>query len=117
LSCILIRWLGRAPPRSYHYDPPHVLRVAVPWINLDGLLDLAFEQLRHYAVADAAVSLRLMRALRDIASTVSDPSVQKVLLGRGKRLLEGCRGRLPDDDLERLQQRFSALEAHTRPEA
>jgi uncharacterized membrane protein len=117
LSCILIRWLGRAPARSYHYDPPHVLRVAVPWIKLDGLLDLAFEQIRHYAVADAAVSLRLMRTLRDIASTVSDPSVQHILLGRGKRLLDGCRGRLPDDDWERLQQRFLALEAYTRLEA
>src|SRR5208282_1983976 len=69
LSCIVIRWLGRTPPRSHHYDPPHVLRVVVPWITLDGLLDLAFEQIRHYAAADAAVSLRLLRALADIGST------------------------------------------------
>ena len=33
LSRILIRWLGRAPPESVLFDPPHVPRVAVPWIG------------------------------------------------------------------------------------
>jgi uncharacterized membrane protein len=41
----------------------------MPWMSFDGLLDTAFEQIRHYAAADAAVSLRLMRAFVDIAST------------------------------------------------
>src|SRR6516162_2284167 len=39
--------------------------------GFDGLLDTAFEQIRHYAVADIAVSLRLMRAFNDIASVRS----------------------------------------------
>jgi uncharacterized membrane protein len=110
LSCILIRWLSRAPPRSYFYDPPHILRVVIPWINFNGLLDLAFEQIRHYSVADAAVSLRLMRALGDIASTVDEPAIRRHLLDRGKRLIAGCAGRLQEDDLDRLQQRSSQIE-------
>ncbi len=110
LSCILICWLSRRPPRSYHYDPPYVLRVFVPWINLDGLLDLAFEQIRHYSVADAAVSLRLMRVLSDIGSTVSHPAIRLVLLDRGKRIIAGCEAHLPEDDLERLKRRLSVLE-------
>ncbi|WOJ89262.1 DUF2254 domain-containing protein [Methylocapsa polymorpha] len=113
LSCILIRWIGRAPPRSHFYDPPHVLRVVVPWINFSGLLDLAFEQIRHYSVADAAVSLRLMRALGDIASTVDEPAIRLCLLERGKRLIAGCVERLQEDDLERLRQRLSMLESGT----
>ena len=47
------------------------------WIDLDGLLDTAFEQLRHYAAADVAVSLRLLRAFNDIAlvaQSEEDPS-------------------------------------------
>jgi uncharacterized membrane protein len=47
LSRILIRWLSRGPPASHLYSPPHVLRLVVPWISLDGLLDTAFEQIRH----------------------------------------------------------------------
>jgi uncharacterized membrane protein len=111
LSCILIRRIGRAPPRSYFYDPPHVLRVIVPWINFDGLLDLAFEQIRHYATADAAVSLRLMRALGDIASTIDEPAIRLSLLDRGKRLIAGCAERLQEDDLERLRRRLALLES------
>jgi uncharacterized membrane protein len=109
LSSILIRWLSRQPPRSTYYNPPHVLRVAIPWIKLDGLLDLAFEQIRHYAASDAAVSLRLMRALNDIASAVSDPRIRPLLFERGKRLLDGCDGRLHTEDLERLRGRLSLL--------
>jgi len=40
-------------------DPPHVVRVIIPWIDFDHLLDTAFEQIRHYAVNDIAVSLRV----------------------------------------------------------
>jgi len=111
LSCILIRWVGRAPPRHYFYDPPHVLRVIIPRINFNGLLDLAFEQIRHYSVADAAVSLRLMRALGDIASTVGEPTIRLRLLDRGKQLIAGCAGHLQEGDLERLRQRLSLLES------
>jgi uncharacterized membrane protein len=111
LSCILIRWVGRAPPGRYFYDPPHVLRVVIPRINFNGLLDLAFEQIRHYSVADAAVSLRLMRALGDIASTVGEPTIRLRLLDRGKQLIAGCAGHLKEGDLERLRQRLSVLES------
>lgn len=111
LSCILIRWIGRVPPRSFYYDPPHVLRIAIPWIDLNGLLDLAFEQIRHYAVADAAVSLRLMRALGDISNTATDPAIRRMLMKRGQRLLEGCTGKLQEGDLVRLRRRLQLLEA------
>jgi uncharacterized membrane protein len=111
LSCILIRWLGRTAPSSHYYHPPHVLRLVIPWIDFTGLLDLAFEQIRHYSVADAAVSLRLMRALGDIASTVDEPTIRRALHERGHQLLAGCTGRLQMGDLERLKQRLSRLES------
>jgi uncharacterized membrane protein len=102
--------VGRAPPRRYFYDPPHVLRVVIPRINFNGLLDLAFEQIRH-SVADAAVSLRLMRALGDIASTVSEPAIRLRLLDRGKQVIAGCAGHLQEGDLVRLRQRLPLLES------
>jgi uncharacterized membrane protein len=111
LSVILIRWLDRAPPPSHYFHPPHVLRVVVPWMNFTGLLDLAFEQIRHYSAADAAVSLRLMRALGDIASTVDEPAIRHALLDRGNRLVAGCAEHLQAGDLTRLQQRLVLLEA------
>jgi uncharacterized membrane protein len=59
LSRIIIYWLDRQSPKSRYYAPPHVLRLIVPWITFLGLIDTAFDQIRHYATADLAVSLRL----------------------------------------------------------
>ena len=64
LSRVLIRWASRTPPRTYLHGPPHVLRVVVPWIDFEGLLDTAFEQIRHYSQSDIAVSLRLDTGVR-----------------------------------------------------
>ena len=73
LSRILIRFASRETPESTLYDPPGVFRVHVPWIGFERLLDSAFEQIRLYARSDVAVSLRLLRALADIAVTTPDP--------------------------------------------
>jgi len=109
LGRILIRWTSRVPPGSYLYGPPHVLRVVVPWITLDGLLDTSFEQIRHYSSSDIAVSLRLLRAFDDIAETVQHPAYRSALLQRAERVLAGCRTRLPEDDLAKLEQRLATL--------
>jgi uncharacterized membrane protein len=68
LSRVIIHWLDREPTKCRYYAPPHVLRLVVPWITFQGLIDTAFDQIRHYSVADVAVSLRLIRAFHDIAT-------------------------------------------------
>ena len=111
LSRILIRWVSRDQPDAALFDPPHVLRVAIPWVDLDALLDTGFEQIRHYAETDLPVSLRLLRALHDIGSATRDPEIRARLLARAERVLEGCRGRLDDAALARLTERLAALRA------
>jgi uncharacterized membrane protein len=112
LTRILIRWIERSPPASLFYGPPHVLRVVLPWIDLDGLLDTAIEQIRAYAVTDVAVSLRLLRLLSDVAVTAESESVRQLLARRGARIVEACRGRLPADDVALLERRQSELDRH-----
>jgi uncharacterized membrane protein len=109
LSCILIRWLSRAPPTSVQFDPPHVARVVMPWINFAGMLDTAFEQIRHYAMTDLAVSLRLLRAIGDIAATVQQADVRALLLVRARLVVEEATGRLGEVDAARLRQRLVTL--------
>ena len=55
------------------YDPPGVARVSILWTDFDRMLDSAFEQIRLYSQTDMAVSLRLLRALGDIAVSTPDP--------------------------------------------
>ena len=109
LARVLIRWVSRLPPESHLYNPPHVLRVVVPWIDLDGMLNTAIEQIRAYATTDAAVSLRLLRLLHDVAATVENDALRLRIAARGARVVEGCRGRLPPDDVARLEQRLAGM--------
>jgi uncharacterized membrane protein len=110
LGRILIRWAGREPPSSILHDPPHVARVIIPWIGFAGLLDLAVEQIRHYAASDAAVSLRLMRSLDDIAATLDSREMLSELISRGRRIVEGCATRLGPEEIARLRARLAVLE-------
>jgi uncharacterized membrane protein len=111
LSRILIRFASRETPESNLYDPPGVFRVHVPWIGFERLLDSAFEQIRAYSRSDVAVSLRLLRALGDIAITTPDPLFRWILAERGRRIIEGCAGVLGEEELKPLRARAAALES------
>lgn len=110
LSRILIRWISRYGPEVILSDPPHVVRVVMPAIELDGLLDTAFEQIRHYAVTDVVVSARLLRALDDIAMSTDDAGIHKRLAARGRCVYDGCCTRLAESDLDILRDRLDLLE-------
>lgn len=111
LSRILIRWISRYSPEMTLSDPPHVLRVIMPAIELEGLLDTAFEQIRHYSMADIAVSVRLLRALDDVAVSTDDPAIRRSLAARARRVYEGCRSQLEERDLATLRRRLGEIEA------
>lgn len=117
LSRILIRFASRQPPENLLYDPPGVLRVSLPWIDFDHLLTSAFEQIRMYAKADVAVSLRMLRALGDIAITTPIPEFRAMLHSLGKRIVEGCAEKLGQEEMIPLRRRLTSLENLTRPTA
>jgi len=110
LSRILIRFASREPPDSLLYDLPGVPRVIVAWIEFERLADAAFEQIRLYSQGDVAVSLRLLRALGDIAATSLDPGLRGGLLERGRRIVSGCATRLGEPELAQLTARLHELE-------
>src|SRR5271154_4062394 len=101
---------SRAAPESYLHAPPHVLRLAIPWIGYEGLLDTAFEQIRHYAKSDIAVSLRLLRAYDDMFVAGNSLREQQSLIVRARRVAEGCELNLPEDGVAPLKRRLKRLE-------
>jgi len=109
LSRILIRFASREPPESVLYDPPGVVRVSILWPDFDRLLDAAFEQVRMYSKSDVAVSLRMLRALSDIASTTSDTAYCRTLAERGRRIVAGCAEKLGAEELKEMHVRAAAL--------
>jgi uncharacterized membrane protein len=114
LARIMILWASRAAPAAYLHAPPHVLRLAIPWIGYEGLLDTAFEQIRHYAKSDIAVSLRLLRAFDDMFVAGASATAQWSLIERARRVVEGCERQLPENDVLPLRRRLSRLEARAR---
>jgi len=110
LSRILIRVAAQEPPEPNYYDPPGVLRLTLPWIGFDGLLDSAFEQIRLYAKGDMAVSLRLLRALADIAASTPVAEFRAEMLECGRRIVAGCAEKLGEHELRPMRGRLETLE-------
>ncbi|MGD1073326.1 MAG: DUF2254 domain-containing protein [Bryobacteraceae bacterium] len=110
LSRILIRFASRELPASILYDPPDTARVSIPWVDFEGLLKSAFHQIRLYSKTDLAVSLRLLRALGDIAWTRPEPALRRALYEEGKRIVEGCSEKLGEEELRPMRVRLTALE-------
>jgi len=106
----LIRFAYREPPAELLCVPPGLVRVGVVSSTLGRMLDSAFEQSRLYSQTDVAVSLRMMRALADIAATLPDPNDRRTLAERGKRIVEGCAEKLGEQEMKELRARLAGLE-------
>jgi len=113
LSRILIRFASREPPEELLYDPPGIVRASIGWIHFERLLEAAFEQIRMYSKTDVAVSLRLLRALGDIAASTPDPEFRRILVEHGMRTVAGCAEKLGEEELRELRARQAALENFT----
>jgi len=109
LSRILVRFASRQPPDEILYDPPGIVRVSVRWMHFERLLEAAFEQIRMYSKSDVAVSLRLLRALGDIAASTPDPEYRRLLIDHGTRVVTGCAEELAEEELRALQVRQAEL--------
>src|SRR5271155_845708 len=114
LARVMILWASRAAPDSYLHAPPHVLRLAIPWIGYEGLLDTAFEQIRHYAKSDIAVSLRVLRAFDDMLVAGAPAAGRRSLTERARRVVEGCERNLPSEEVEPLRRRLARLELRAK---
>ncbi len=110
LSRILIHFASRKQRDPVIYDPPSVARVYVSWTDFGKLLNSAFEQIRLYATTDVAVSLRILRALGDIAVTTPDRYYRRLLVEHGVRIVEGCAAKLGAEELAPMRARLAELE-------
>jgi len=111
LSRILIRFASREPPEDLLYDPPGIVRASIGSIHFERLLEAALEQIRMYSKTDVAVSLRLLRALGDIAASTPDLEFRRILVEQGMRTVAGCAEKLGEDELRELRARRAALES------
>lgn len=110
LSSILIKFASREPLESFFYDPPGKVRVIIPWRKFDQLVESAFEQIHLYSKGDLAVSLRILRALTDIASTIEEQATCQLLVERARKITARCAQHLGNEEMKQLQNRLAKLE-------
>jgi uncharacterized membrane protein len=95
--------------REFRFVDPWVARL--PFAKL---LDTAFGQILHYGRSDAAVVLRVLRALGDIASATTQPAYLEAVRARADRAKKTCEGELPEEARwafeERLEKVFRVTE-------
>jgi uncharacterized membrane protein len=95
LSRLLSVVAAREPRPSALFEPPGVARVVFRPTSFDHLLEVAFAQIVHYGRSDFAVSLRVMRALGDIAAVTRDPRHLHALSTRAEATAAECLPHLP----------------------
>jgi len=113
LSRLLVRVAGREPRPAATYHPPGVLRVAFHPVPFAKLLDCAFEQIVHYGKTDAAVTLRVLRALGDIASATRDTTHLEAVRACARKVAKVCTGHLPEATAENVAERLARVERLT----
>lgn len=114
LSAILIRFASRNPPDPIMVDQLSKVRVSIPWLDFERLVDAAYEQIRMYARTDVVVSLRMLRALNDIAHTLPDAASRQVLIERGRRIVAGCSKNFDEEEIKEMRARLISLEVYSK---
>jgi uncharacterized membrane protein len=110
LSCILIKSATKGNPQTIFYSSTGQPCLGIAWLGFERLVESAFEQIRYYSQTDLAVSLRLLRALGDIASTLDDPGPKKMLYEFGLLLVARCSEKIGDEIHKEMGLRIKNLE-------
>ncbi len=103
LGRLLVRVASR-PPRAPRFE-----RVSLPGATFEGVLDVAFNQLRQYGRSDLSVSIRLLSALGDIASACVERSYLDRVEHHARLVAAGC-GEHVESDRAPLAEQFAALQ-------
>ena len=104
---LLVRAAPRATPNGRHAAGDAL--VEVPTTSFVELVRLSFEQLRQYARGDMSVSLRILRALADLADITPHAAGRGEILHQGRLVRDGVRAAFSEADCDELDARWARL--------
>ncbi len=92
MSCLdrlgagLVRIADRPIPGPRRYDSAGRLRVVANPVTFEGLVNTAFDQIRHYGAADTAVTIRMLEILAMVMHHTDMPTRQEALLRQARMI-------------------------------
>ncbi|CAN5519001.1 DUF2254 domain-containing protein [soil metagenome] len=79
LTNILIQAGKDSAPHAHRYDTTGQVRLLAQRVSFPMMVELAFNQIRHYGCGDVLVDIRMIHALAEIAGRIRNPSWQALL--------------------------------------
>lgn len=100
---------NRIPP-GYHYDTAGNLRIITDAVTFDGIIDAAFNQIRQYAKADVAVTIRLLEVIAIIIARTSTKDQYKILLRQADMIKRSSEKFIPEEnDRQDVMKRYKLI--------
>ena len=107
LGAALARFARRPPPRPVRRDDGGRLRVVLPDVGLEELLDAAYDQIRQYGRGSAPVTLRLLERLADLASRAAPGADREAVLRHAEMVRRSGVEALPEPyDRQAVEERY-----------
>ncbi len=110
LSTTLSDIAERTIPLGYHYDPNDQLRIISNVVTFDGLVNVAFNQIRHYGRSDVAVTIRLLEVIAVIIPRTPSGKRAEALLNQVDMIIRGSEEFIfEENDRESIQKRYQII--------
>jgi len=117
LGASLARVAEHPPLRPVRRDGDDNLRVVLPEVVLPDLLDTAFNQIRQHGRGDAAVLIRLLERLADLAARAEEGDDLEAVLRHADMVKRSGLESLPEaEDREDVRERFERVRTAARVE-
>lgn len=115
LGSLLRRVATRSMPALYRYDDRGRLRVIARGPTFEGLVGLAFDQIRTAGQSQAAVMLRILAVLQDLSTVVETRERRRILLEQANLLGKAADQGVQDErDREKLNEQLQHLHTALR---
>ena len=109
LSAGLSRLAQKEFPSPYRYDEDNNLRVIANPVTFVGLVDEAFNQIRHYGSSDVAVTMRLLEAIAIIGIQTRNQKDRMALLRHAEMIKRGSQEAVSEEcDRQDIEERYLA---------
>ena len=101
--------VGRDLPSPYRFDEAETLRLVIPVVDPNALVEHLFGPMRSYAAADYLTLDHLLVTFKRISSLTHDPTFRQALFNEAERIRDEAEPKLSKADYDRLLATYNEL--------